>query len=258
MQCTVQHPVHNSFPVVWLVNPFQLWETNWNNMISAVNHLQVCLPWHTFQKRGDFHGMYQRSTPINMGSRTLNKFCLQTGYMCQQGLLQLHQIWPAYRTRWWAVLFHPSLHVQSIPPVRKMHFEPSMVHLLPCLMQLTPEEIAQLELSIHETAMFSAQPKGILGVWLTYSNRCQQQPIPGETNAKVVLAAVDQKVLQHHAFDKRPVWPPSSYGGKFFPINCVFLAWDICIRKKWQSCVGCFQVMFPHMQPFHWSWTLQE
>jgi hypothetical protein len=44
-----------------------------------------------------------------------------------------------------------------------MHFEPSIVHLLPCLMQLTPEEIAQLELSIHETAMFSAQPKGILG-----------------------------------------------------------------------------------------------
>ena len=110
--------------------------------------------------------------------------------MCQQGLLQLHQIWPAYRTRWWAVLFHPSLHVQSIPPVPKMHFEPSIVHLLPCLMQLTPEEIAQLELSIHETAMFSAQPKGILGSVIdlfkpmptathSWGNQCQV-PMGGE------------------------------------------------------------------------------
>lgn len=154
---------------------------------------------------------------------TLNKFCLQTGYMCQQGLLQLHQIWPAYRTRWWAVLFHPSLHVQSIPPVPKMHFEPSIVHLLPCLMQLTPEEIAQLELSIHETAMFSAQPKGILGSVIdlfkpmptathSWGNQCQGCAC-GCRSEGFAASRLRQKGLYGLLVPM---------GGKFFPINCVF------------------------------------
>lgn len=81
----------------------------------------------------------------------LNKFCLLTGFKCQQTLLTLHQLWPSARTRWWAVLHHPSIGVQSIPPVPSLKFEPSIVNLLP-----------QLALSIHELAAFNAQPKGIL------------------------------------------------------------------------------------------------
>lgn len=144
---------------------------------------------------------------------TLNRFCLQTGYMCQQGLLQLHQIWPAYRTRWWAVLFHPSLHVQSIPPVPKMHFEPSIVHLLPCLMQLTPEEIAQLELSIHETAMFSAQPKGILGSVIDLF-----KPMPTATHSWGNQCQGCACGCRSEGFAASRL----GMGGEFFPINCVF------------------------------------
>eukprot|EP00435_Cladocopium_sp_Y103_P039949 s1234_g10.t2 len=94
---------------------------------------------------------------------TLNKFCLLTGFQCQQGLLHLHELWPSFRTRWWAVLHHPSICLQSMPPVPKMVFEPSIIHLIPRLRDLPPEEIAQLALSLHEYAMFGSQPKGILG-----------------------------------------------------------------------------------------------
>ena len=58
----------------------------------------------------------------------LSKFCLQTGYQCQQGLFELHKTWPSLRTRWWAVLYHPSIRVQHISPVPSMPFEPEVVN----------------------------------------------------------------------------------------------------------------------------------
>ena len=93
----------------------------------------------------------------------LNQFCLQTGFQCRQTVLHLHQLWPSMRTRWWAVLFHPSLTVQNIPPVPSLQFEPSVVHLFPRLLSLSHEDIQQLQLSFHELAGFQAQPKGLAG-----------------------------------------------------------------------------------------------
>eukprot|EP00435_Cladocopium_sp_Y103_P039416 s683_g10.t1 len=93
----------------------------------------------------------------------LNQFCLQTGYVCQQTILHLHHLWPSVRTRWWAVLHHPSIHVQSIPQMPKMPFEPSIIHLIPAMLQLPPDQLEQLILTIHKLAMFKSQPRGLAG-----------------------------------------------------------------------------------------------
>eukprot|EP00435_Cladocopium_sp_Y103_P068158 s598_g31.t1 len=96
----------------------------------------------------------------------LNQFCLMTGFQCSQSILDLHHIWPSFRTRWWAVIFHPSLGVQSIPPVPKLKFDPGIVHLLPSLLSMPDDHIAQLRLSLHEAAAFHSQPRGLGGFML--------------------------------------------------------------------------------------------
>eukprot|EP00435_Cladocopium_sp_Y103_P076071 s49_g75.t1 len=65
--------------------------------------------------------------------------------------------------RWWAVLHHPSISVQSIPQVPKMIFEPTVIHLIPAMLKMPEDQLRQLILTIHELAMFKSQPRGLAG-----------------------------------------------------------------------------------------------
>eukprot|EP00438_Fugacium_kawagutii_P026062 Skav206840 [mRNA] locus=scaffold637:191806:196263:- [translate_table: standard] len=101
----------------------------------------------------------------------LSKFAAQTGYRIEQVILDLHWLLPASRTRWWALLTHPSLPSCTIPALPSLPFRPMVIHMFPRTLQLTPEEEDQLLLSEHEYVCFNKHPKGIvhhiLDTWKT-------------------------------------------------------------------------------------------
>ena len=91
----------------------------------------------------------------------LHKFSIQTGRTIQQKLLSLHTFWPARRQRWWAIIAHPSLHIQPIPEIPPLVFQPSLLHLMPKFMQLSDEELHALRLDDHEMEEFLTTKKGM-------------------------------------------------------------------------------------------------
>lgn len=93
----------------------------------------------------------------------LKTFAKQTGYVLNQRVLNLHNTWPAHRTRWWATLSMPSLGISNIPEMPQLDFVPAVVHLLQIHPHLPEEECAQLNLTAYELHHFHAQPQGIAG-----------------------------------------------------------------------------------------------
>lgn len=47
----------------------------------------------------------------------LREFIEITGYQCRQITMHLHTMWPARRSRWWAILAHPSIHLPELAPL---------------------------------------------------------------------------------------------------------------------------------------------
>jgi hypothetical protein len=91
----------------------------------------------------------------------LQRFAVQTGCTVRQSILRLHETWPAQRTRWWAIIAHPALSVQSIPPMPSMRFVPSVMHLIRSMLPMSESELAQLVLSLYELRSFHDAPGGI-------------------------------------------------------------------------------------------------
>eukprot|EP00435_Cladocopium_sp_Y103_P013223 s3565_g3.t1 len=91
----------------------------------------------------------------------LKSFARQTGYSVHQNILHLHNTWPAYRTRWFAVLSLPMLGITHIPDMPQMEFIPSIMHLMQIHPHLPHDESNQLSLSVFELRHFHDQPKGI-------------------------------------------------------------------------------------------------
>lgn len=91
----------------------------------------------------------------------LHRYAAQTGSTVHQKLLNLHETWPAMRTRWWAIIAHPALSVVSIPPMPAMRFVPSIMHLLRTMLPMSDSELEQLALSSYELRCFHDVPTGI-------------------------------------------------------------------------------------------------
>ena len=93
----------------------------------------------------------------------LGEFCKQSGYQLQQEILDLHRTWPAFRTRWFAVLTHPNLPSFPIPSMPTLPWIPSMLHLIPGAMPMDDQQLSDLVLDCHELRNFNDTPKGIHG-----------------------------------------------------------------------------------------------
>ena len=96
------------------------------------------------------------------------KVCLQhfeevTGFVKSEALLELADIWPAHRRRWWCILNHPAfgkVHINCMPKLSK---PPVISDVLPAFLQLSPEEYEALRLSEYERQcfqQFSKRPHG--------------------------------------------------------------------------------------------------
>ena len=92
---------------------------------------------------------------------TLDTFCKHTGYTLQQQVCHLQDLWPAKRSRWWAVMTHPYI---KMPPLQKfptLDFQPSFRHLIPRLADWPEPQVVELQLTPHELEAFADQPGGL-------------------------------------------------------------------------------------------------
>ena len=108
----------------------------------------------------------------------LAMFAQQTGYTVTQSVLHLHTVWPARRTRWWAVLAHPSLALDEIRQLPHLEFQPGIMHLMPTPLPIPADQVTQLQLSEEELRKFHADRKGFKG---SVTDFCK--PLPTATHS---------------------------------------------------------------------------
>ena len=101
-------------------------------------------------------------TPAAMTSEwiqaNLASFANQTKFKVHQKILDLHTYWVSKRTRWWCTISNPALQVQEIPDIPPMIFNPTCLHLFPKMMDITDQDLQEIELSMHELRMFHGYP----------------------------------------------------------------------------------------------------
>lgn len=108
-------------------------------------------------------------TPKAPSSRFV-KVCLQyfeevTGFTKSEALLELADIWPSRRRRWWCILNHPAFGKIHINPMPKLSKPPVISDVLPAFLQLSPTEYQALQLSAYERQcfqQFAKSPQGCL------------------------------------------------------------------------------------------------
>ena len=84
-----------------------------------------------------------------------------TGSVCAQKILHLHRIWPAYRTRWWAVITQKGIPAMCLEDLPELPFTPGIIHLIPKMLEMSPEELTQIELDPYELRAFHSCKKGV-------------------------------------------------------------------------------------------------
>ena len=87
----------------------------------------------------------------------LKSFADLTGYRISQGVLHLHTVWPARRSRWWGILTHPAIGRIPWRPMPAPSALPLVVDLLDQFKICTEAELQQLALDLYELGRFDAQ-----------------------------------------------------------------------------------------------------
>ena len=103
----------------------------------------------------------------------LDHYMEQTGSTRTEVLLELSEIWPSRRRRWWSVVLKQYLGQVALHPFPKLPVEPTVACLLPQFLTLTAAELEMLTLSAEERKGFAGYGKGI-GAQLVDKN----QPMP--------------------------------------------------------------------------------
>ena len=104
-------------------------------------------------------------TPTAMESEWFQKqlaiFTQSTGFVCHQKILELHECWPARRSRWWCVLSRPELGIQEFPSLPKLDVQPNLFHLMPKLPKISEKDLQALSLDLYELRNFHQHGRGI-------------------------------------------------------------------------------------------------
>ena len=91
----------------------------------------------------------------------LNTYMDATGSFCAQKVLHLHRCWPAFRTRWWAVITRHGIPAFMIDDLPEVLFTPGIVHLIPKMIEPPDDELSQIELDLYELRAFHSCKKGV-------------------------------------------------------------------------------------------------
>ncbi len=104
-------------------------------------------------------------TPTAMESKwfqqQLDAFVQSTGFVCHQKIIELHECWPAKRTRWWCILARPELGIKAFPPLPTLDVKPNLFHLMPKLPQMSERDLQELKLDLYELRNFHEHGRGI-------------------------------------------------------------------------------------------------
>ena len=84
---------------------------------------------------------------------SLKQFAEATGFLVQQTILHLHEVWSARRSRWWALLTAPQLGPTDLGPWRP-HGPWHSIEDVMDVFNVTQEEAAELRLSPQELSTF--------------------------------------------------------------------------------------------------------
>eukprot|EP00435_Cladocopium_sp_Y103_P030652 s1192_g7.t1 len=101
--------------------------------------------------------------------KCLQQYMQMTGSDRSEAVLELAQIWPAHRRRWWTVLLKSYMGKVSIPPFPKLPITPTIACLFPFMMPMSDQEIQELTLSGEERIMFEKYGKGLGGHMLEFT-----------------------------------------------------------------------------------------
>ena len=88
-------------------------------------------------------------------------------------LLELSDVWPSKRRRWWSILLKSHMGRVSIPPFPRLKVPPTVASLMPCLLQMSDQELLELTLSVDERKLFETYGKGLGGHMLN-----MMEPLP--------------------------------------------------------------------------------
>ena len=80
-----------------------------------------------------------------------------------ESLLELADLWPSFRRRWWSVLLKSHMGKVTIPPFPKLSMPPTVASLFPGYMPMTEQELQQLTLTTDERLSFERYGKGLAG-----------------------------------------------------------------------------------------------
>ena len=80
-----------------------------------------------------------------------------------EALLELSDVWPSKRRRWWTIILKSYMGRVSIPPFPKLPAPPTVASILPGLLQMSDQELQELVLSVEERRMFENYGKGLGG-----------------------------------------------------------------------------------------------
>ena len=87
----------------------------------------------------------------------VNQFCIRTGFHRSEAILQLSDVWPCKRARWWCILSAPAIGPIHLPALPKMFDLPSIRHVLPEFQPWSSSEEHQLKLTPVELEAFSQE-----------------------------------------------------------------------------------------------------
>ena len=84
-------------------------------------------------------------------------------------LLELSDLWPAKRKRWWSIIVKDYVGQMRLEPLPKLEMTPTIRCVLPYFLSLSDEELRQLTLTPEERGMFTRFGRG-LGTQLVEAN----------------------------------------------------------------------------------------
>ena len=75
-------------------------------------------------------------------------------------ILELSDVWPSFRKRWWCVLSHAAIGKITLQGLPKLDHTPTISDVMPKFMDFTGEKLAQLKLTDYERELFQSLGKG--------------------------------------------------------------------------------------------------
>ena len=75
-------------------------------------------------------------------------------------ILELSDVWPSFRKRWWCVLSHAAIGKITLQGLPKLDHKPTISDVMPRFMDFTGEKLAQLRLTDYERELFQSLGKG--------------------------------------------------------------------------------------------------